>query len=237
MHVGHFAVGFVAKRFEPKVSLGTFVLASLLADILWGAFLISGIEHVSIKPGIRVMDSLQAYDIAYSHSLLMLLLWGALLATGYFVLRRYRRGAWIIFVAVVSHWVLDVVAHAPDMPLAPGVHRYYGLGLWNSVPATILVEGGCWVIALVVYVRANPPRNRTGIYVFWGVVLFLTLAWYANISGPPPSNPIAMGGSSLIYFSATVAWAYWMNRVRGPVYVSGTPAEAEVGRLAAKDQI
>ncbi len=42
MLVGHFAVGLVAKRVEPKTSLGTLVLTALLADFLWVIFLITG---------------------------------------------------------------------------------------------------------------------------------------------------------------------------------------------------
>jgi hypothetical protein len=32
--VGHFAVGFAAKRLEPALSLGTLVFAAMLADML-----------------------------------------------------------------------------------------------------------------------------------------------------------------------------------------------------------
>jgi hypothetical protein len=116
--------------------------------------------------------------------------------------------------------LLDFVAHRPDMALAPGVHRYFGLGLWSSVVATVIVEGGMWVAAIIVYMRATRPKNRTGLYAFWIVVAFLTLAWHGNIAGPPPSSPRAMAVSSLIFFSCVVAWAYWMNRLRPACYNS-----------------
>jgi len=35
MFVGHFAVGFAAKRWAPKVSFGTLILAASLSDVLW----------------------------------------------------------------------------------------------------------------------------------------------------------------------------------------------------------
>jgi len=49
----------------------------------------------------------------------------------------------------VSHWVLDWVTHRPDMPLVPGGARY-GLGLWNSIAGTMVVEilmfaAGVWM--------------------------------------------------------------------------------------------
>jgi len=214
MFVGHLAVGFAAKRVEPRISLGTSVLASMLPDLLWSLFLIAGIEHVQFKPGIGAANYFAASDIALSHSLLMDAMWAALFALAYFLLRRNPRGAWVLFAAVLSHWFLDVIAHRPDMPLAPGVPTRLGLGLWASIPATIIVEGGMWLAAVVVYTRATRARSWAGTYVFWLVVALLTLAWYNNIAGPPPPNPSTAGISSLVFFSLTVAWAYWMNRLR-----------------------
>jgi hypothetical protein len=220
MLVGHIAVGLAAKRITPRVSLGTTVLAALLPDLLWCVFLLTGIEHVELKAGLGAVNYLGVSDIAYSHSLLMDAAWGALLAGAYFFTRHYARGAWVLFAAVMSHWLLDFVAHRPDMALAPGVHRYFGLGLWNSVAATVVVEGGMWLLAIIVYVRATRPKGRTGVYAFWIVVVLLTLAWYGNIAGPPPASARAMATGSLIFFSCVVAWAYWMNRLRPACYNS-----------------
>ena len=41
-----------------------------------------------------------------------------------------------------------------------------------------------------------------------------TLVWYNNITGPPPPSARVAGVTSLIFFSLTVAWAYWINRLR-----------------------
>jgi hypothetical protein len=57
---------------------------------------------------------------------------------------------------VVSHWVLDFVTHAPDMPLWPGSSPRVGLGLWRSVPATFFVEGALFVAGIALYARAAP---------------------------------------------------------------------------------
>jgi len=220
MLVGHIAVGLAAKRITPRVSLGTLVLAAVLPDLLWCIFLLTGIEHVEINPGRGAVNYLAASDIAFSHSLLMDAVWGALLASAYFLVRHYARGAWMLFAAVMSHWLLDFVAHRPDMALAPGVHRYFGLGLWNSVAATVIVEGGMWVAAIILYARATRPKGRTGVYAFWIVIALLTLAWRNNLVGPPPPSPHAMAIGSLIFFSLVVAWAYWMNRLRPACYNS-----------------
>src|ERR1051326_8689483 len=214
MLVGHFAVGLMAKRFEPSISLGTLVLAAMLADLLWCVFLLAGIENVQLKPGMGAGNYFAAADIAMSHSLLMDMVWAGLLAAAYFWRHHYPRAAWILFGAVLSHWLLDWISHRPDMPLAPGSHALFGLGLWTSIPATVIVEGGFWLLAVILYARATHPKTRTGVYAYWSVVGLLTLAWYNNIAGPPPRNPQTVPIASFIFFSLVVGWAYRMNRVR-----------------------
>jgi len=188
------------------------MLAALLADLLVFPLLIAGVEHFRAEPGVTV--NRMVGDIPYSHSLLMDAVWAGLFAGAYFVWRRYARGAWLLFAAVLSHWLLDFVSHRPDMLLAPGTHAFLGLGLWNSIPATLIVEGGLWLLAIIVYVRATQPKKRTGTYAFWIGVVLLTLACYGNITSGIDPNPVRAGVSGLIFFSLIVAWAYWINRLR-----------------------
>lgn len=225
MLVGHFAVGLVAKRVEPRLSLGTLVLAAMLADFLWCFLMLAGVEHVEFKPGLGAANYFAAADFAMSHSLLTGMVWAAMFAVAFFWWRRNGRGAGVLFVAVLSHWLLDVVAHRPDMPLAPGVSKVFGLGLWASVPATLIIEGGFWLLAIILYVRTTRPRKRLGVYAFWVVIPLLTLSWYNNIAGRPPTSPRAAAIGGLIFFSLVVAWAYWMNRLR-PAKEKAGPALA-----------
>jgi hypothetical protein len=96
----------------------------------------------------------------------------------------------------------------------PGAHRYFGLGLWNSIGATVVVEGGLWICAIALYVGATHATKRAGVYAFWGGVAALTLAWYNNIAGPPPSDARAAGFTSFVFFTLIVAWAYWIDLLR-----------------------
>src|SRR5262249_21101351 len=145
MLVGHYSAALIAKRVQPRLTLGTATLAVMLADFLWCVFLIAGVEEVRMKPGVtlssgvRAIDVLEAGSIAFSHSAAADIVWAALFAGLYFFWSRYSSGAWILFAAVLSHWLLDFASHPPDMPLAPGVDRYFGLGLWTSLRATIVV--------------------------------------------------------------------------------------------------
>jgi hypothetical protein len=211
MLIGHFAVGLAAKRVAPKVSVGTLVLAAVVADLLFWLFILLGVEHVRVQPGITATNALDLYDIPISHSLLMDIVWAGLLGTTYFFRDRYPRGAWVPFIVVLSHWLLDFVSHRPDMPLAPGMHTYVGLGLYNSRRGIFIVEGLLWVFGVIIYAKVTSPKNRAGLFGFWGVVVLLTVLWIGTLSGNPPSNLRAAGISSLIFFLCVVAWAYWMN--------------------------
>jgi hypothetical protein len=219
---GHFAIAFIGKRVERKLSLGTLVFACLLSDFLWCVFMIAGIEHVRVKqgitilPGMRGIDVLEASEISYSHSLLMTGIWGALLALLYFSRRRNSRAALTLFAVVVSHWILDFISHPPDMQLIPGEGKqHFGLALWNSIPATLVIEGAFWVAAILLYIRGTRrPRSRIGSLAFWIGCAIVTAAWIGNITGPPPADLSTIGFTSLSFFSLTVAWTFWMNRIR-----------------------
>src|SRR5215467_12383703 len=117
MFIGHFGLGFGAKRAAPAVSLGTLFIACQFADLLWPILVLLGYEQVEIQPGATVMTPLDFISYPYSHSLLALCIWGALFGAAYLFVRRGRAAAAVTLALVVSHWVLDYVTHRPDMPL------------------------------------------------------------------------------------------------------------------------
>ncbi len=216
--VGHFAVGFAGKRFAPNVSLAALILAAVLSDVLWILFFPLGIEQVVIQPGLMAANSLDLVYIPYSHSLLMVAVWGGLLAGIYFLFRRDTHGASILFAAVVSHWVLDFVSHRPDMPLMPGVDIRLGLGLWNSRIATFIVEGALWLAGILFYVRSTRPKARAaGVYVFWVMIILLTALWLQSLNGDPPPSLSALAVVDTVFMAIVIAWAAWMNRSRSYV--------------------
>ena len=216
MFVGHFGVAFAGKRWAPKTSLGSLVLAATLADLLWIIFNALGLEHVRITPGITRLNALDLYDYPWSHSLATNILWGALLGGGYLLWKHYRPGAIVLFVAVVSHWVLDWASHRPDMPLAPGIHQYVGLGLYNSALGLLLVEGGLWVAGIVLYLRATRSRGLLGNIVLWAFIVLFTAFWLLSFNGQPPPSIHVMVVVDLFLFPLVFAWLYWADSLRGP---------------------
>jgi membrane-bound metal-dependent hydrolase YbcI (DUF457 family) len=159
MFVGHTAVALAAKSRAPRVSLGWLVAAAYMLDLLWPLFLLAGVERVSIVPGATAFNPLVLDSYPWSHSLLMACIWG-LIVMG---IARGRgvagAAAWILAALVVSHWVLDFISHAPDMPLWPGRSPKLGLGLWNSIPGTLLVEGAMFAAGIWMYLRATRPAD------------------------------------------------------------------------------
>ena len=113
-------------------------MAAQWADGIWPLFVLLGLEHVEIRPGITAVTPLDFVSYPYSHSLVADLGWAALFAVVYGTLRKDWRGAIWLAALVMSHWMLDVVAHRPDMPTWPGGPKL-GAGLWNSLPATLIV--------------------------------------------------------------------------------------------------
>ena len=212
MFIGHHAVGFASKRAAPRVSLGWLMAAPMLLDLLWPIFLLLGVEHMRIEPGNTRFTPLDFYDYPWTHSLLMACVWGVLFAGIYLVKSKDRRAAVVLFLGVISHWLLDYVSHGPDMPLWPGGPKV-GLGLWNMPAATIVVESLLFVGGIALYVRTTRPRDRIGTAGFAMFVIFLVAVYVANITRPPPPSADAVAWAALSTWLLPL-WAWWFDAHR-----------------------
>ncbi len=206
MFLGHFAVALAASGRERRLRLGTSVLAAQWPDTLWPAFLLAGVERVSIVPGDTAFTPLRFDHYPWSHSLVAVVAWAALFGATLFVRTRSRAAALLSAALVISHWILDVITHRPDVPLGPE-GPMLGLGLWNSVAATVIVESLMFAGAVAYYAR----RRTTGAG-FWTLIAVLVAIDVANILGPPPPSVTAIAGSCLVLMP--VVW-FWGNRVSG----------------------
>jgi hypothetical protein len=211
--IGHFAVGFAAKRAAPSVSLGTLFVACELVDLIWPVFILAGIERVRIDPGNTAFTPLDFVSYPWTHSLLMNAAWAVLSGLVYFSIRKELRGAVIVAIVVLSHWFLDLVAHRPDLPLVPG-GAVFGLGLWNSVPATLVVEGLLFAAGLAVYLKSTRAKDRAGTIGFWALVAVLVVSYLGAAFGPLPPSPQAIAWTGLAGGLMTGVWGYWLDRHR-----------------------
>lgn len=216
MFIGHFGIGFGAKRASPGVSLGTLFLACQLADLVWPNLVLLGVERVEVQPGATAVTPLNFVSYPYSHSLLALCLWGTAFGAIFWSVRRqWPAGPVTVAFVVVSHWVLDALSHRPDMPLTFTGSCRVGLGLWNSVPGTVVVETLLFAAGIAAYVRTTHPRDRIGSVGLWLLVGFLFAISIANLFGPPPPSAAAVAWVAQAMW-LIVLWAYWVDRHRLP---------------------
>lgn len=213
MFIGHFAVAFAAKRAAPRTSLATTFVAAQLADLFWPIFLLLGWEQVRIAPNPNPFLTLTFTSYPWSHSLATEILAGVAFGALYFARTRYATGAIVVGLLVPSHWVLDLIVHVPDLPLYPGASARFGLGLWRSPVATIVVELLVFVAGLVVYARVTQPRDRVGRYAFWALAVFLVVLYFVSSYSPPPPSVNALGWAALIGWPLTL-WPWWVDRHR-----------------------
>jgi hypothetical protein len=244
MFIGHFALGFAAKRVTPRVSLAVLGAATQVADLLWPVFLAVGLEQVRIDPGNTAVTPLDFVSYPYSHSLLALVIWSVVFAaatvrlkpdTTYdmkkevrlkldFPSEQYGVSGFsrtftfiVLFALVVSHWLLDWITHRPDMPLYPGGPTY-GLGLWNSFGWTVTLEIAMYAIGVWIYARATRPRNAKGRWGFWALAVFLPLVYLGNLLGPPPPSASAIWPAAIAGGAILVGWMWWVDRHREGIH-------------------
>lgn len=213
MFLGHFGVAFAAKRAEPRLSLGTLVAAAIFVDLLWPLFLILGLEHVAITPGITVMTPLDFHDYPITHSLVGAGAWSVVFGLMVYGVTRIPRKGLVGGFVVFSHWLLDLLVHRPDLPLLSNNGPKFGLGAWNSMPLTLILELGMLALGVWLYVRATPTSSARGRWTLIGFVAFLLAIYAANIMGPPPPSAEAIGyvGLSMWLF---VLFGYYVDKQR-----------------------
>ena len=214
MFLGHFALAFAAKRAAPAISLGMLFVAAQLADLLWPVLVLAGVERVEIRPGITAVTPLDFVHYPYSHSLVALAAWAIALGFGYAIVARGGRRAFLVIaLLVVSHWLLDVLVHRPDMPVALGEGPKLGLGVWNSIPLSVALELGSFALGVALYARITRARDAIGRWAFAGLAAFFLLVYAGAVFGPPPPSAQAVAWSGIAMW-LLVAWGHWVDRHR-----------------------
>ena len=148
--------------------------------------------------------------------MVMALAWSGLFGAAVYAAARDRAGALVSGALVFSHWALDLVSHRPDLPLWPGGPRV-GLGLWDSVPATLAVEGALFAGGIWLYAASTQARDRVGRWGLVGLVTFLSAAYLSDrLGGPPPPSVAAVAWVGVAAAVILLPWAAWVDRHRMP---------------------
>ena len=208
--INHAATALILKRRFPGAALWPLLFAVQLVELLWVVFNYTGVEHVAYT-----RDAVHLDFLPYSHSLatgagLGLLAWLLLRGGG----NRAPLAA-AVGLGIVSHVLLDVVMHEPDIALWPaaGAPRV-GLGLYDWPLAALAVETlygvFCWwyfrgsgaLLAVIVAINlldlafmlphpgeglvfARHPTLLPTIILAQIVVTWLLVAWQGSGGHPP----------------------------------------------------
>jgi hypothetical protein len=157
---GHFGFAALVKSREPTVPLWGLMLATVWLDVVFIPFLLLHVESVQpVHPGYGGL----IIHADYTHSIVGMILLGAVLGLA-FLPRWGRRVATVIALVAMSHWVLDLIVHRPDMPVLPGnvgnLPRL-GFGLWAEPRIVAVLELGLVLAGTLMYWRAAKQVSVT----------------------------------------------------------------------------
>ncbi|MFE8600347.1 hypothetical protein [Archangium violaceum] len=144
--------------------------------------------------------------------------WAIPLALIYFAWRRDARGTLMLALLVPSHWMLDALTHRPDMALLISGGPKVGLDLWNSLPATLMVEGALFALCVWQYTPVTRPNGRAGVLALWSLLGLLVVMQLHTAFGPPPPGPEPMAYLMLALWLIP-ALGMWIDRTRSLAWV------------------
>lgn len=216
MFAGHVGAAMAIGRADRRVNLGVLVFAAVFLDFVLWLFVLVGWESVTIPADFSTTHQPE-FVFPYSHGLLSSIGWSALAGVATFLwyprLHPSKvRAAALVAAAVFSHWLLDALVHAPELPLAVANSAKVGLGLWQTMPVALAIEGVFAVAGLYLFLSgAKLSRSKK----FWLSALSL-LILAATVAGmtiaPAPPSVTAMAGTSLVMILVVCALAFWLGK-------------------------
>ena len=214
MFIGHYAPAFLAgaDRDSPPLWLGTVAVQAI--DFAFFSFALAGIEHYRLTPGATATNWLDLYDMPYTHSLLGTGVWALGFALATLAVWRNARMALIVAGLVLSHWLLDLLVHRPDLTLAGSAPRF-GLGLWNVPWVEKPLELALCFGALAFYLARTRPVRRDARWAAGALVialaLFQAIDWFgARTTRLEPAQQYL----ALFAYGMVIVLSGWVGRTR-----------------------
>jgi len=196
--VDHAATALLLKRRYPSVPMAPLLLAVQAMEIAWVILNYLGIERTTTEPHVRSVADIHLAYMPYSHSAGTAL--GAALLSWLVIERVFGRRALgrAVGLGIASHLVLDLLTHAHDVVLWPGLASpKLGLGLYDSAPfAAFLVELAYGVACWRIY------RGGRGLLA---LVVLGNLANLSLLSAAIPGPEVFLAGRPLMVVSLVAA--------------------------------
>lgn len=209
MFTGHYSAGFAGKAVDRTIPLWVLFVAVQLLDFVWSILVLMGVEHVRIVPGFMAASALDLYDMPYTHSLTGALVISVIGGAAFCVLwKRAWTAGLIVGLAVFSHWILDLIVHAPDLLIYDSYK--VGFGLWNYFWPELALEVLLLLVTLLWYLRgvASPVVKRRAWILFAILIAFQCIDKF----GPPPAGAAQAAGSALAAYTVLASLAFWVEK-------------------------
>ncbi len=208
MFIGHWAPALAIAAKCKRPGLGTLFIAAQLVDWAFFLFVLLGVENLRLTPGISAVSPLDLYFMPYTHSLVGALMWGIGTTIIVWTILRDRTSALLAGAVVVSHWLLDLLVHVPDLTIA-GSPPKLGFGLWNYPAVEMPLELAMTFGALWLYVRARRPQLHRALVLAALLLVLQMVNWFG-----PVATEVTPGTSYLAFvaFGAVTLAAWWMGK-------------------------
>jgi hypothetical protein len=205
MFVGHYSVAFAARSEKNKIPLWVLFIAVQFLDYIWATLVLLGVEKLRVIKGFTAGSMLDSYFHPYSHSLITAMLWSAVATVGYKPLCGWlgytykKSAALIVGLAVISHWILDLIAHPRDLAIYDDTWKV-GFGLWNYRDPEFALEIGLLGVGIMLYLARNAmPAIRKGPVIAFGVVLVVIQIGDTYVPRTPLTDKATAMGVWLFY--------------------------------------
>jgi hypothetical protein len=222
----HAATALVLARRYPRVPLPALLVSVQLMELVWVGLNLLGVERSSTDATVRTVADVHLVYMPFSHSVAAMLGVALGVAGVLWALTRRRDVAAAVGLGIASHLLLDLLVHAPDLVLAPGVPSpKLGLGLYASAPwAAFVLELGYGVLCWRIF------RGGRALLV---VVLLFNLAnasmFFAALPGPEellPHRPLLLPLLVLAQIATTLVLTGTFARRSHRGFAAPVPARA-----------
>jgi len=216
MFIGHLGIGLGLKTFDNKTNLAIFFAAVLFLDILLWLFVLTGIEEIFIPTDYLDLHYLH-FNFPYSHGLVASLIWTTAGFTVVYFLFGRKKTSIVLAFGILSHFVLDLIVHPPQIPLIGQSSVLIGFGLWDNIYLALSLELVILLIGFTLYYKSTSGSSLTGKIGMPVFLFFLTaLLFLGQLNSPKPEFPNQVAASSLISIFIILLMVFWLDKKRTP---------------------
>ncbi|EGN93168.1 hypothetical protein SERLA73DRAFT_190053 [Serpula lacrymans var. lacrymans S7.3] len=200
MWIAHFAPGLAAKPLAPSVPLSLLALAGAIPDAAFFVLSFLHLESFRVDPNLMKRGCFPyATDYPISHSLVGMAVIGAAFTAGYTMMTQRRvsiQDQLVLMAVTLSHFILEVPSHRPDIKIKPTDpdSANLGSGMFDHPVALFIVESFLFLLGLSMYATFSPLATRAGykkegrMYRLWGVVVFMLVQQAHFCFGAAPTT-------------------------------------------------